>query len=86
MLSADNRRQHNICTRARALRDLEQMPQTSWRLHQVAKDAYASTVTTMKVNRILNDIGCPSKLPTRGHEALAHVAEILSRSHTPRAA
>jgi hypothetical protein len=87
MVSKDNRRQHNIRTRAKALRDIEQMPHRSWRLHQIAKDAYANTVTTMKINKILDQkTGVSGKLPTTSHEALAHVAEILSRSHSPRAA
>lgn len=76
-----HRRQHNIGTRAKALRDIEQMPHACWRLHQVAKDAYANTVTTMKINKILEQkTGVPEKLLTTSHEALAHVAEILSRS------
>lgn len=86
MTATDNRRQHNVRTRARVLRDLEQMPHTSWRLHQIAKDAHASTVTTMKVNRTLADLGAATQLPTRGHEALAHVAELLSRANESRAA
>lgn len=87
MISTNNRRQHNIRTRARTLRDVEQMPHVPWRLHQVAKDAYANAVTTMKINKIINEkTGAPDKLPSSGHEALAHVAEILSRAHAPRAA
>jgi hypothetical protein len=63
------------------------MPHRSWRLHQIAKDAYVNTVTTMKINKILDQkTGVSGKLPTTSHEALAHVAEILSRSHSPRAA
>jgi hypothetical protein len=57
------------------------VPHACWRLHQVAKDAYANTVTTMKINKILEQkTGVPEKLPTTSHEALTHVAEILSRS------
>lgn len=86
MTETGNRRQHNVRTRARGLRDVEAMPHTPWRLHQIAKDAYATTVTTMKVNAILEDINSSTQLTTRGHESLAHVAELLSRTSEPRAA
>ena len=88
MLARDNRRQHNIRSRAKALRELEQMPHRRWRLHQVAKDAHATTVTTMKINKILHELGDPreSPLPTASHEAIAHVAELLSRAQAPYAA
>jgi hypothetical protein len=63
------------------------MPHTAWRLHQVAKDAYSNTITTMKINKIIEEkTGTAGKLPTTSHEALAHVAEILSRSDSTRAA
>lgn len=83
---ATTRRQHNVRTRARILRDLEQKPHEAWRLHQIAKDAYASAVMATKVNRALSDAGEKSQLPTHGYEALAHVAELLSRRSEPQAA
>lgn len=85
MLGA-NRRQHNIRTRARALRDLEPMPHTHWRLHQVAKNALASALDAGKVNEHLAEAGEKFRVPTRGYEALAHAAELLSRRSEPRAA
>lgn len=87
MVSKANRRQHNIRSRAKALRELEQMPHKQWRLHQIAKDAHAATVTTMKINKILHQLGgAEDTLPTTGHEALAHVAEMLSRAQASHAA
>jgi hypothetical protein len=80
------RRQHNIRTRARSLRDLEQMPHSAWRLHQVAKDAYAAALMTNKVNTVLSEEGEKTKLPTRGHESLAQVAGVFSRSSESHAA
>jgi hypothetical protein len=85
MLGA-NRRQHNIRTRARTLRDLDQMPHITWRLHQVAKDALASALDAGKINTLLADTGEKFRVPTRGYEALAHAADLLSRRSEPQAA
>jgi hypothetical protein len=52
---------------------------------QVAKDAYRSALNAAKVNRHLAEAGENFQLPTAGYEALAHVAELLSRRSEPRA-
>jgi hypothetical protein len=80
------RRQHNVRRRARALRDLEQMPHSAWRLHQIAKDAYAAALMTNKVNMVLAEEGEKTKLPTKGHESLAHVADLFSQRSEAQAA
>ena len=76
----DSRRQHNVRTRARNLRDLDQMPHTAWRLNQIAKDAYAGGLMATKINEVLADLGEKGQLPTRGYEALGSVAEQLGRT------
>lgn len=86
MIAPSSRRQHNIRTRARQLRDIDLMPQPSWRLHQVAKEAYSSAVMVGKLNRALAEAGENTEFPTRAYEALAHVAELLSDAHESRVA
>lgn len=81
----DGRRQHNVRTRARRLRDLDQMPHPAWRLNQIAKDAYAAGLMATRVNEVLADIGEQGLIPTRGFEALGRVSEQLSRT-APHAA
>jgi hypothetical protein len=81
----DGRRQHNVRTRARQLRDLDQMPHAAWRLNQIAKNAYAGGLMATKINEVLAEVGEKGKLATRGYESLGRVAEQLGRT-APHAA
>lgn len=76
----DRRRQHAVRTRAREMAALEDLPHTSWRLHQIAKDARAAADLAVQANEVLRDGGIPEKIGTSGYDALARVAEFLGDS------
>lgn len=76
----DQRRQHAVRTRARELAALEGQPHSSWRLHQIAKDARAAADLAVQANEVLRDAGIPEKIGTSGYDSLARVAEFLRES------
>jgi hypothetical protein len=76
----DQRRQHAVRTRARELAALEGQPHTSWRLHQIAKDARAAADLAVQANDVLRLAGIPEKIGTTSYESLARVAEFIRES------
>lgn len=79
MLNA-GRRHHAVRTRARTLRDLDQMPHGAWRLQQVSKDAYAASLTARRANDALAAANVTGAIATKGYESLGKVADILCRN------
>jgi hypothetical protein len=59
---------------------LEGQPHSSWRLHQIAKDARAAADLAVQANEVLRDAGIPEKIGTSGYDSLARVAEFLRES------
>jgi hypothetical protein len=70
-------REHAIRTRAQALAILDSMPHTSWRLHQVAKDAQSAATLTAQVNGVLRAAKAGQLLNEQGLASLAQVTEHL---------
>lgn len=74
-------RQHAIRMRARQLRSQDALPHTSWRLHQLAKDAALGSTLVLQANQILQAAGMKERLPAGGLEAMGKVARhLLSES------
>lgn len=80
----DNRTRHTINARAERMRDLNAMPHTAWRLHQVAKDAQQAVRTTKRATLALRKAGIKTKLEPTAQEALARVAEHLRGQEAQR--
>jgi hypothetical protein len=72
--------------RSRQLRSIDALPHTSWRLHQVAKDATAGSTLTLQANQILQAAGMTERLPATGLDAMARVARHLLLDSTADAA
>lgn len=70
-------REHAIRMRSRQLRALDALPHTSWRLHQLAKDAQAGSTLTLQANQVLESAGLAERLPATGLDAVARVARHL---------
>ncbi|MEJ7784890.1 MAG: hypothetical protein WKF96_08810 [Solirubrobacteraceae bacterium] len=85
MLGA-GRRPHAVRTRARTMRELEQMPHGAWRLQQTSKDAYAASLTARRANEALSSAGLSAKIPTKGYESLGKICDLLGRNATAHAA
>ena len=82
----DNRVRHTINARARRIRDLNAMPESAWRLHQIAKDAEQAVRTTKRASLTLRRLGIATKLESGAQESLARIADHLaSRTLTRRA-
>jgi hypothetical protein len=79
-------RQHAIRMRARQLRSQEALPHTSWRLHQLAKDAAAGSTVVQQANQILQLAGVRGRLPASGLDAMGAVARHLLSESTADAA
>lgn len=79
-------REHAVRMRSRQLRSLDALPHTSWRLHQVAKDATAGSTLILQANQILEAGGITERLPTAGLEAMARVARHLLQESAADAA
>lgn len=80
----DHRTRHTINARAERMRDLNAMPQTAWRLHQVGKDAQQAVRTTQRAQLVLRRAGVETKLESRAQESLARVAEHLRQQDAQR--
>lgn len=76
----DQRRHHAIRTRAREMAALEEQPHTSWRLHQIAKDARAGAQLAVQANDVLKEAGISQRIGTAGYDSLARVADFLRAS------
>jgi hypothetical protein len=76
----DQHREHAIRARARGLAALDEMPQRSWRLHRVARDARTGATLIAQSNKILRDVGLKTRLNEKSANALAQVAEYLSQT------
>jgi hypothetical protein len=75
----DDRVRHTINARADRMRDLNAMPESSWRLHQVTKDAQQAVRTTKRAALVLHRAGVSTKLETGAQESLARIAEHLRK-------
>lgn len=80
----DNRTRHTINARAERMRDLDAMPHTAWRLHQVAKDAQQAVRTTKRATLALRRAGIETALEPTAQEALARVAAHLREQEAQR--
>jgi hypothetical protein len=76
----DDPRRHAVRARARQLRQLDSMPHSPWRLHDISKDAYAAALLGAKANEVLSAAGETVRIKTAGYEALARTAELLGRN------
>jgi hypothetical protein len=79
-------REHAVRMRSRQLRSIDALPHTSWRLHQVGKDATAGSTLTLQANQILQAAGMTERLPAAGLDAMARVARHLLLDSTADAA
>ena len=68
---------HTINARAQRMRDLNAMPEASWRLHQITKDAQQAVRTTKRAALVLRRVGVSTKLEVGAQESLARIAEHL---------
>jgi hypothetical protein len=80
----DNRTRHTINARAQRMRDLNAMPHSAWRLHQIAKDAQQAVRTTKRAGMALHRVGITTKLDVRAQESLARIAEHLRKDGVQR--
>lgn len=80
----DDRTRHSINARASRMRNLNDMPQPAWRLHQVAKDAQQAVRTTKRAALTLRRTGITTKLETASQESLARIADHLRTQGTER--
>lgn len=72
-----NWRQHAIRARARELEELASMPDASWRLNQVARQAERAADRARVGNEILTNAGLTERLPEASYRALASVTEAI---------
>lgn len=84
MLDSQGRR-HAVRSRARDLDELGGIPNSSWRLNHIAKQAASAYVTATKANEVLAAAGLPHRIKTEGYIALEQTAEFL-RTHDPETA
>ncbi len=75
---------HTINARAERMRDLNAMPHTAWRLHQIGKDAEQAVRTTKRATLALRRVGITTKLDARAQESLARVASHLREQDAHR--
>ncbi len=80
----DDRVRHTINARAQRMRDLNAMPESAWRLHQVAKDAQQAVRTTKRAALVLRRAGVNTKLSAGAQESLARIAEHLRHEDSAR--
>jgi len=76
----DHSREHAIRSRARGLQQLDEMPQRTWRLHRVAREARGAATLIDQSNKTLRDLGYDRRLDATGASSLAAVAEHLTES------
>lgn len=76
MLESSGRR-HAVRSRARQLQELAEIPNESWRLNHIAKQAAVAQVTALKANEILASAGVPNRIKPQGYDALERVTEFL---------
>jgi hypothetical protein len=79
-------REHAVRMRSRQLRSIDALPHTSWRLHQLAKDAAAGSTLTLQANEILQTAGVTERLRATGLDAMSKVARQLLVESTADAA
>jgi hypothetical protein len=80
----DDRVRHTINARAHRMRDLNAMPQTAWRLHQVTREAEQAVRTTRRAARALRRAGINTRLDTGAQESLGRIAEHLRKQNAAR--
>jgi hypothetical protein len=70
-------RRHAVRSRARDLDELGSIPNSSWRLNHIAKQAASAYVTATKANEVLATAGLSDRIKTAGYVALEQAAEFL---------
>ena len=75
-------RRHAVRARARGLNELAVIPNASWRLNSIAKQAASAYVIGCKANEVLHATGAKVRIKVDGYAALEQVAEFL-RSRDP---
>lgn len=73
----DARVRHTINARAQRLRDLNAMPEASWRLHQIRKEAEQAVRTTKRAALALRRAKVATRLDPGAQESLCRIAEHL---------
>lgn len=73
----DDWRQHALRTRGRQLDQLKAMPDVTWRLNAVARDAEHASADARAANQVLEASGLPDRVPSASFRALADVADAL---------
>jgi hypothetical protein len=76
MLASKGRR-HAVRARARDLQELADIPNDSWRLNHISKQAASAFVTATKANELLATTELPNRIKTDGYAALEQLAEFL---------
>jgi hypothetical protein len=80
----DDRVRHTINARARRIRDLNAMPESAWRLHQITKDAEQAVRTIKRASLTLRRLGVATKLESGAQESLARIADHLRQQDAHR--
>lgn len=78
MSTLEQHREHTVRSRARALAELDAMPQRAWRLHRVARNSRSAALLLIQAKKTLKDIGMRDTLRDASATSLARVAEHLS--------
>jgi hypothetical protein len=70
-------RPHAVRARARALAELDDIPNPAWKLHHIAKRAASAQVVGQKANEVLGAARVPNRVKLQGYEALERAADFL---------
>ena len=76
----DQHREHAVRARARALAEIDEMPQRTWKLHRVARNARAAATLIAQANKTLHEAKIKEHLDDTSATSLAQVAEYLSQT------
>jgi hypothetical protein len=74
---ASRGRPHAVRARARQLRELGEIPDPGWRLHDVARNAASAHVLATKANELLLRAELSNRIHTEGYAALEQAAEFV---------
>lgn len=78
-------RQHALRSRVRELRELRSMPDSAWRLNQVARQAARAATDARMANEVLRAAGLSERIPERSYRTLSEVVDAI-RSEAARRA
>jgi hypothetical protein len=77
----EQHRQHAVRSRAKALLELDEMPQRAWRLNQTAHEARASATLIDQANKTLELSLNKHRLNATAMQSIAAVTEFLGNQH-----